>query len=187
MRLVTGKEYRERINPWLNKNMHIAHSIPVSFPQFRSTIAGEAFLLVVTIALFVVMNVVIALLFSLPGMGSRTVGENLSFTFKSPNAFAVLALIILIYVRLAMIMVSKLKHEVSVAIFGFVFMMLILLLTQYTPALYAWVDGKTMNYYSNAPAAIWLMWCFPSYLIARKLVQQFQEAKSKKIVDASAI
>ena len=61
MKILSSEEYQDRINPWLNKHMNLAHSIPVAFPHFRSVIANEAFLFALTIAIFVVIYISAAL------------------------------------------------------------------------------------------------------------------------------
>jgi hypothetical protein len=182
MRLLSSEEYQGRINPWLNRNLQVAHAIPFSFPTFRSLIVNEFFLFLLAITLFALMNIVISFMFSLPGMGSKSVGESFSSTFASPKKFIVFSLIVMIYMRVAMAMIGRLTTEVSVRIFGFSMMMCIVLFSEYTPDLYAWLDGKVTNYYSHSSSTMFMVWLLVSIAFSSKLVRQFREAKNKKVV-----
>jgi len=176
MKILSSEEYQDRINPWLNKHVNVAHSIPVAFPRFRSIIANEAFLFVLTMVLFVVIYVVISILFSSPGMSSNTsVIENIEGTFRNPKA---LILFSLVYLRAAYFILSRLNHELLVAVAGFLLMMLIALMAIEMPALEAWLDGSPMQY--SAPAVTTLAaGALMAYVLTRKLLRQFHEAKNK--------
>jgi hypothetical protein len=177
--LLLGEAYKERINPWLNKNMHIADCIPIVFPRFHSMIANEVFMFGVALLIFVVMNLVISLLFSLPGLSNgKSFMENLISDFGSLKKFIVFSLLILAYLRICMFLVGRLNNETSIAFFGFLMMMLILQLAELAPTLGAWLDNRSTNFYPFS-WLIFAIWCFPSYVCARKFVRQFEEAKSK--------
>jgi hypothetical protein len=177
--LMLGEAYKERINPWLNKNMHIADCIPIVFPRFHSMIANEVFMFGVAHLIFVVMNVVISLMFSLPGLSDgKSFMENLISDFGSLKKFIVFSLLILIYLRVCMFLVGRLNNETSIAFFGFLMMMLIPLLAQFAPEVDAWLDNRSTIFYPSH-WLVFAIWSFPSYLCARKFVRQFEEAKSK--------
>jgi hypothetical protein len=178
--LLLGEAYKERINPWLNKNMHIADCIPIVFPRFHSTIANEVFMFGVALLLFVAMNVVISLLFSLPGLNDgKSILENLSYSFGGLKKFIVFSLLILAYLRICMFLLGRLNNETSIAFFGFLMMMLIPLLADSAPALNAWLDNRSAIFYPSH-WLIFVIWLLPACLCARKLVRQFEEARSKK-------
>jgi hypothetical protein len=178
--LLLGEAYKERINPWLNKNMHIADCIPIVFPRFHSTIANEVFMLGVALLIFVAMNVVISLLFSLPGLNDgKSILENLSYSFGGLKKFIVFSLLILTYLRVCMFLVGRLNNEISIASFGFLMMMLIPFLAQFAPEVGAWLDNRSTIFYPSH-WLVFAIWSFPSYLCAQKFVRQFEEAKSKR-------
>jgi|GEM_PF-2541702 len=179
MKILSSEEYQDRINPWLNKHMNLAHSIPVAFPHFRSVIANEAFLFALTIAIFVVMYVSVALLFSLPGMGSNAnVIENIERTFKDSKSLMLFSLFVLVYLRVSYFILSKFNHESHVAIVGFVLMMSITLIALEMPWLKAWLDGSPAQY--SVPAApILAGGVLIAYVLTRQLLRQFHEAKNK--------
>jgi hypothetical protein len=182
MRLISGDEYQDRINPWLNKNMHIAHSIPISFPRFYSIAVNEVFLLGVTALFFLVLNVGISLLFSLPIFNSNhDVVENIVASFRSTKALMLFSIVFLIYLRIIWLIFGRLSHEFLIAAFGFGMMMSIPWIAEGMPVLNAWLSGKVVNY-SSPLSSTFVIWCFPSYLIAHKLVRQFREAENKKAV-----
>lgn len=183
--LLLGEAYKERVNPWLNKNMHVADCIPIVFPRFRSSIANEVFMFGITILLFVAMNVVISLLFSLPGLSDgRGILENLIYSFGNLKKFIVFSLLILIYVRVCMFLVGRLNNETSIAFFGFLMIMMIPLLAQFAPELDAWLDNRSTTFYPSH-WLVFAIWSLPSYFCARKFVRQFEEAKSKMVMKAN--
>jgi hypothetical protein len=185
MRLLSSEEYQDRINPWLNKNLSIAHSIPVSFPQFRSTIVNEAFLFVLTALLLVAMYVLISLLFSLPGLsGSTNVIDNLVATFKNSKALILFSLFVLVYFRAAYFIFSTLRNESSVMIAGFLVMMSIPYIAESMPTFEAWLNDDPINYSSSTGAGV-IMWVFVAFVLTKKLVRQFREAQSKKAMKAN--
>jgi hypothetical protein len=182
MRLISGDEYQDRINPWLNKNMHIAHSIPISFPRFYSVAANEVFLFGVTALFFLALNVCISLFFSLPIFNSNhDVLENIVASFRSTKALVLFLLVFLIYLRIIWLVFGRLNHEFLIAALGFGVMMSIPWIAEGMPMLNSWLSGKAVSY-SSPLSSTFIIWCFPSYLIAHKLVRQFREAKNKKAV-----
>ncbi len=159
--------------------MNLAQSIPVAFPHFRSVFANEAFLFALTMVIFVVMYVSIALLFSLPGMGSNaSVIENIKGTFKDSKSLMLFSLFVLVYLRAAYFILSKFKHESHAASVGFVLMMSITLIAMEMPWIKAWLDGSPAQY--SAPAALILAGgVVIAYVLIQQLLRQLHEAKNK--------
>ncbi len=185
MRILSIEEYQDRINPWLNKNLSMAHSIPVSFPQFRSVIANEVFLFLLSIVILMVMYVVISLLFSLPGLSSSTnVIENLITMFEHSKTLILFSLFALVYLRSAYFIFSKLNHELSIKVVGFVATMSIFMIAESLPTIKAWWNGNPVSYPNSLESGL-IVWGLVAYVLTGKLIRQFREAQSKKAIKAS--
>lgn len=180
MKLLSSEEYQDRINPWLNKNVHVAHGIPVSFPHFRSPLASEAFLLVLAIALFAVMYVGFSLLFSLLGLSNgESVVDSLVATLKKSQALILFSLFVLTYFRLAYFFLGKLDSESLVAVSGFLMIMSLPFIAGLMPVFESWINSKPINYESQLNSGLFVF--LPvAYVISQKLLRQFNEAKNKK-------
>ena len=180
MQLLSSEQYQDRINPWLNKNLNLAHCIPVSFPQFRSLLINEVFLFALTMMLFVAAYVGTNVFFSLLGVnGKSNIIENLANTLKNSKALILFLLLFLVYLRVTYFVFSKLNNELSVMVAGFSTMMLIPFIAEGMPVFGAWLNGSAINYYSSPTQPGLIMWAFVSFVLARKLLRQFREAKSK--------
>lgn len=186
MQLLSSEEYQDRINPWLNKNLNLAHCIPVSFPRFRSLLINEVFLFALTVMLFVAAYAGTNIFFSVLGMnGNSNIIENLVGTLKNSKALILFLLLFLVYLRVTYFVLSRLNNELSVMVAGFSTMMLIPFIAEGMPVFEAWLNGNTLNYYSSPTQTGLIMWAFVSFVLTRKLLRQFHEAKAKNTAKAN--
>ena len=185
MKILSSEEYQDRINPWLNKNISIAHCVPVSFPHFRSALVNETFLFVLTIALFLLIYATILLLFSLLGLSNgANIVDNFIATFANSKVLIVFSIFVLIYFRLAYLVFSKLNHELAVKVVGFVAMISIFLIAEGLPTIKALVTGNSTSYPNSIEPGI-VIWALVAYALTNKLLRQFREAKSRKAMKAN--
>ncbi len=184
MRVLSGLDYQERLNPWINKGVHVAHGVPLAFPAFRLAVANEVFLFVVAILFVAAMFVGIALVFSLPIFNSGSFNGNIVPTPKKFEAITIFSIFLIAYFRVAYFILGKLNHELLIAILSFLVTMSIPYIAEGMPALEAWLGGKALNY-SNPSSPTLIMVFLLAYAITQKLLRQFHEAKAKNTSKAN--
>ncbi len=180
MQTLSGLAYQERLNPWINKNVHVAHGIPLVFPVFRAAIANEVFLFAAGILFAITLFLGFSLVFSLPIFSSNNFNENTFLTMKKFQAVTIFSILLIAYFRIVYFIFSKLNHEFLVATLGFLVFMSIPYIAENLPALVAWLGGKTIHYLNPSVPTL-IMFFFVACALMRKLLQQFHEAKDNSI------
>ena len=131
------------------------------------------------------MSASIELLFSISGSSaSAGVVENLSSVFRNPGKLILGTLFALIYTRVGMFLMSKLHDKRSISVFGFLMIMSTPFIVESNLVVQGWMDGKTVQYENPSQSTLMVVFVV-AFAIARKQVQQFENAKNKYAVGAN--
>lgn len=178
MQVLSGLAYRERLNPWINKNVHVAHGVPLVFPAFRFAIANEVFLFAAGILIVIATFLGISLLFSLPIFNDNNFNEHTFVTSKQIEAIAIFSALLIAYFRIVYFIFSKLNHDFPIVILGFLTIVSIPYIAEGLPTLKAWLAGNAVHY-SYPSLSVMIIIFFFAHFLTQKLLQQFHEAKAK--------